>query len=181
MSRSLERAPEKGVSRAYCPATSRSQQQRPQRGECEYCDVTAAERGILFLSELITHLCNHTFFTPKKPGREELSFEPYQGYRAWWLWLNGTRHGMGARMKRKTFRYEEAVTKVGRQVRAAVPIGRVPAGASGVVVRAVHTSDGSFVVIRWNRPLSSSRGPAGSREVWLSKYQYAAWLDEEDH
>jgi hypothetical protein len=82
-------------------------------------------------------------------------------------------------MKRRTFGYEEAATKVGRQVRAAVPIGNIPVGTSGVVVRAVHTLDGSFVVTHWNRPLSSSRRPTGQLEDWFTKHQYDVRLDEE--
>jgi hypothetical protein len=83
--------------------------------------------------------------------------------------------------QRQTFQRTEAETKVGRRVRVAVPIGYIPIGTSGIVIRAEHTLDGSFVVIRWNRPLSSSRRPAGPAEDWLSKDQYAAWLDEEYH
>jgi hypothetical protein len=55
VSRSLLHTSEKGVKRAYCSAPSVIQQQRPQRGKCEHCEVTAAEGGIPFLSKLVSH------------------------------------------------------------------------------------------------------------------------------
>jgi hypothetical protein len=66
-----------------------------------------------------------------------------------------------------TFSQEEAEAKIGTFVKTLIPIGDLPWGTRGTVMRALCMPEGYAVIVRWQWPRL--------RAMWFDKelYQYA--------